>query len=163
MPQIHVHDIDLYYETSGRGQPILFIHGLGSSVRDWELQVVFFSKQYQVVIVDVRGHGKSGKPPGPYSMAQFATDAAGLIRALNISPAHMVGISLEGMIAFQLAADAPDAARSLTIVNAAPEFVIRSFRERLQVWMRFALVRFAAGGHQGFATCHACGAAATVQ
>ncbi len=141
MPKIHIHDLDLYYETGGQGQPILFIHGLGSSTRDWELQVPFFSKQYQVVTFDVRGHGKSEKPRGPYSIAQFAADAAGLIQAIGIIPAHIVGISLGGMIAFQLAVDAPDLVRSLVIVNAAPEFVARTAKERLQVFQRQLIVR----------------------
>ena len=141
MPKIHVNEIDINYEISGQGQPILFIHGLGSSLRDWELQVPFFAKQYRVVAFDVRGHGRSDKPPGPYSIRQFAADAAGLIRALDIAPAHIVGISLGGMIAFQLATDAPDLVRSLVIVNAAPEFVARTAKERFQVLQRKLIVR----------------------
>jgi len=141
VPKIRSRDIDLYYETIGQGQPILFIHGLGSSTRDWELQVAFFSNQYRTVTCDVRGHGKSGKPPGPYSIPQFAADMAGLIQALGIAPTHVVGISLGGMIALQLAVDAPDLVRSLVIVNAAPEFVVRTFQDRLQVWQRQLIVR----------------------
>lgn len=141
MPKLNIDDVELYYETTGQGQPIVFIHGLGSSSRDWEMQVPFFSKQYQAVTFDVRGHGNSAKPPGPYSMAQFAADTAGLIRALECAPAHIVGISLGGMIAFQLAVDAPDLVRSLTIVNAAPEFVARTAGERYQVFQRKLIIR----------------------
>jgi len=143
MPPVRIRDIDLYYETTGQGQPILFIHGLGSSTRDWEPQVTFFSQQYRTVTCDVRGHGKSGKPPGPYSIPQFAADTAGLIQALGIAPTHVVGISLGGMIALQLAVleGAPDLVRSLVIVNAAPEFVVRTFQDRLQVWQRQLIVR----------------------
>lgn len=141
MPQMHIRGIDLYYETTGQGQPILFIHGLGSSTRDWELQVTFFSKHNRAVTFDVRGHGRSEKPPGPYSILQFAADTAGLIQALGIAPAHVVGISLGGMIAFQLAADAPNLVRSLVIVNAAPEFVVRTFQDRFQVFQRQLIVR----------------------
>lgn len=141
MSKLHIRDIDLYYETSGQGQPVLFIHGLGSSLRDWELQVPFFSRHYQVITFDVRGHGNSDKPPGPYSISQFAADTAGLIRALDAAPAHIVGISLGGMIAFQLAVDVPDLVRSLVIVNAAPEFVVRTAKERLQVLQRKLIVR----------------------
>ncbi len=141
MPKLRIEGIDLYYEVNGRGQPILFIHGLGSSSRDWEMQVPFFSEGYQAVTFDLRGHGKSDKPPGPYSMAQFAADAAGLVRALDIAPAHIVGISLGGMVAFQLAVDAPELVRSLTIVNSAPEFIVRTARERFQVFQRKLIVR----------------------
>jgi 3-oxoadipate enol-lactonase len=141
MPTLRINDIDLYYEISGQGQPVLFIHGLGSSGRDWEWQVPFFSKHYQAVTLDVRGHGQSDKPPGPYSIAQFAADTAGLIRTLDLAPAHIVGISLGGMIAFQLAVDAPELVRSLTIVNAAPEFVVRTAKERFLVLQRKLIVR----------------------
>ena len=62
MPKLKVHDVDLYYESTGRGQPLLFIHGLGSSLRDWERQVPFFSINHQVITLDVRGHKRSYKP-----------------------------------------------------------------------------------------------------
>jgi len=141
MPKLHVRDIDLYYETTGRGQPILFIHGLGSSGRDWELQVTFFSQRYRVVTFDVRGHGQSDKPPGPYSIPLFAHDTAELIESLGIGPAHVIGISMGGMIAFQLAASAPDLVRSLVIVNSAPELVLRTWKERLSGLQRLLVVR----------------------
>ncbi|MFZ5920706.1 MAG: alpha/beta fold hydrolase [Chloroflexota bacterium] len=141
MPKLRIDSIDLYYEINGQGQPVLFIHGLGSSSRDWEMQVPSFSERYRVVTFDLRGHGKSGKPPGPYRMAQFAADTAGLVRALEIAPAHIVGISLGGMVAFQLAVDAPELVRSLTVINSAPEFIVRTARERFQVLQRKLIVR----------------------
>lgn len=141
MSKLHVRDIDLYYEIAGQGQPILFIHGLGSSSRDWEPQVAFFAKHYQVVTFDVRGHGQSGKPPGPYSIPLFATDTAELIKSLGIAPAHVVGISMGGMIAFQLAVSAADLVRSLVIVNSGPEFILRTFKERIGGLQRLLIVR----------------------
>ncbi|HEY5730663.1 MAG TPA: alpha/beta hydrolase, partial [Anaerolineales bacterium] len=141
MPKLHANNIDLYYETAGQGPPILFIHGLGSSARDWEKQIPIFSKQYQAVSLDLRGHGISQKPPGPYSMSLFANDIAGLIEALGIAPVHVVGISLGGMIAFQLGVDHPGLLKSLVIVNSGPEAVVRTIKDRWQVFMRFAVVR----------------------
>jgi pimeloyl-ACP methyl ester carboxylesterase len=141
MPRLHAREIDLYYEATGQGQPVLLIHGLGSSTRDWAEQVAFLSKHYQVVVFDLRGHGKSDKPPGPYSIPLFAADTTELITALGFAPAHIVGISLGGMIALQLAASAPDLVRSLVIVNSGPEFIVRTFKERLQVFQRLLIVR----------------------
>ena len=141
MPKLHVGDVALYYEISGHGQPILFIHGLGSSSRDWELQAPFFSQHYRVVTFDVRGHGQSDKPPGPYSVPLFAGDAAGLIQALDLGPAHVVGISMGGMIAFQLAVAAPALVESLTIVNSGPELVLRTWQERLNGLQRLLVAR----------------------
>lgn len=133
MTKLRVCDIDLYYEVTGQGNPIVFIHGLGSSIRDWEYQVEYFSRRFQVIAFDIRGHGKSEKPAGPYSIPLFAGDTAELIKALDIAPAHVVGISLGGMIALQLAANEPELVRSLVVVNSGSEMVARSLKERLEV------------------------------
>jgi pimeloyl-ACP methyl ester carboxylesterase len=141
MPRIQSNDINLYYEVTGAGQPVLFIHGLGSSARDWELQVEEFSKSYQVITFDLRGHGGSDKPAGPYSMSMFAADTAGLLESLAVGPAHVVGLSLGGGVAFQLVVQSPALLRTLTIVNSAPELILRTFKDRLAAWQRFAIVR----------------------
>jgi len=141
MPQVHVNNIDLYYQVHGSGQPVVFIHGLGSSTRDWELQVAEFSKTFKVITFDLRGHGQSDKPPGPYSMRLFASDTAGLLQALGIESAYIVGLSLGGGVAFQLAIDAPALVKKLVIVNSAPELIVRTFKDRLMVWQRFAIVK----------------------
>jgi pimeloyl-ACP methyl ester carboxylesterase len=59
MPRASINNINLYYEENGQGQPLLFIHGLGSSTQDWESQVAKFSKNYKVITFDLRGHGQS--------------------------------------------------------------------------------------------------------
>jgi pimeloyl-ACP methyl ester carboxylesterase len=141
MTKLRGRDIDLYYEIIGQGDPIVFIHGLGSSTRDWEYQIEYFSKRYQIVIFDIRGHGKSDKPAGPYSIHLFARDTAELIKALDIVPSHVVGISLGGMIALQLAANEPELVRSLVVVNSGSEMVVRTMKERLAVLQRFIIVR----------------------
>ena len=141
MAVLRVRDVDLYYEIAGEGQPLLLVHGLGSSTRDWELQVAFFSPDYRVIAFDVRGHGRSDKPPGPYSIPLFADDTAELIRSLGIARAHVMGISMGGMIAFQLAVDAPELVKSLVIVNSAPELILRSFKERVRFLQRLLVVR----------------------
>ena len=141
MPKIQSDGINLYYEIHGEGQPLLFIHGLGSSTRDWEFQVTEFSKSYKVITLDLRGHGQSDKPAGPYSMSMFAADVTGLLRGLGIDRAHVVGLSLGGGVAFQLAVDAPQMLKSLTIVNSTPELIVRTFKERMTVWQRIAIVK----------------------
>lgn len=141
MPILSLDNIDLYYEVIGEGAPLLLVHGLGSSSRDWEKQIGYFADRYRVIVFDVRGHGKSGKPPGPYSIPLFATDTAKMLKALEVGPAHVVGISMGGMIAFQLAVSQPMMVRSLVIVNSSPEFMVRTFKERMQVWQRFLIVR----------------------
>ncbi len=141
MPNVTINGIQLYYEVHGEGIPLLLIHGLGSSSRDWERQIPEFAKTYQVIVFDVRGHGRSGKPAGPYRMQQFADDAGYLLRVLGAVPAHIVGISMGGMIAYQLAVSHPEVVRSLVVVNCAPELPIRTLRDRLTMWQRMMIVR----------------------
>jgi pimeloyl-ACP methyl ester carboxylesterase len=140
MPLLVLEDIKLNYRISGDGEPLLLIHGLGSSERDWEFQVNYFSTYLKVISYDLRGHGKSGKPPGPYSMGLFADDTAKLLSSLECSPAHILGISLGGMVAMQLGIDYPEAVRSLVIVNSSPNLVPRSLMDYLGTWQRYLII-----------------------
>ncbi len=121
MATMRANGINLYYQVQGEGQPLVLIHGLGSSALDWEFQVPVFSKSYKVITFDLRGHGRSDKPAGPYDVPMFAHDIAGLLLGLDISaPAHIVGLSLGGGAAFQFALDCPEQTKTRTIVNSAP-------------------------------------------
>ena len=138
--RIQVNDIDVAYTTAGPpdAEPVLLIHGLGSSRHDWRLQVPALARGHCVVAYDVRGHGDTDKPRSRYRMAQLADDAVGLARALGLGPVHVVGLSLGGMIGFQMAVDHPDMVRSLAVVNSGPEVVARSVRD----WWRLQLRLF---------------------
>ena len=136
MPSVNVNGINVYYEITGSGEPLILVHGLGSSTRDWEQQVEFFSKRYQVITYDLRGHGKTDKPKGPYTIKLFAADAAALISAIGIGAAHIGGISLGGMITFQLAVDEPQLFKSAIITNCLANTVARTFRMRYELAKR---------------------------
>lgn len=140
MPTTHVNDIELYYEVAGAGDPLLLIHGHGSSSQDWKFQVGYFEKKYQVITFDVRGFGKSSKPKGPYSIRLFAEDTAALLQRLNIAPANVVGISMGGMIALELVLGFPQLVKSLVLVNSYPEMRVETWQERMMVWRRFLLL-----------------------
>jgi pimeloyl-ACP methyl ester carboxylesterase len=136
-------DLDVFYEERGipTGDPVLLIHGLGSSTEDWEPQMAALSREFRVIAYDVRGHGRTAKPGGRYTVPQFAEDAAALIARLGIAPVHVVGLSMGGMIAFQLAADYPAIVRTLVIVNSGPEMILRRWRERMGIMQRRMIVR----------------------
>ena len=142
MPTASVNGIDVNYETAGPAEApvVLLVHGLGSSTRDWEYQTPILARAHRVIAMDVRGHGRSSRPPGPYSVAQFAGDAVSLLRVLNAAPAHVIGLSMGGMIAFQMAVDAPEAVRSLTIINSGPAMILHG-AQKLTILMRFAVVK----------------------
>ena len=120
----------------------MLIHGLGSSGRDWELQVDFFSNYFKVITFDLRGHGHSSKPAGPFSIDLFAEDTAGLLSKIDCSPAHIMGISLGGMVGFQLGVFHPDVVRSLIIVNSTPDLVPRNLMDRIWIWQRYLIIQF---------------------
>jgi 3-oxoadipate enol-lactonase len=139
-----INGIQLYYELHGdEGKPvILFLHGLGSSTKDWEAQIAYFAQDYRVLVADMRGHGQSDKPRGAYTMHQFASDVIALLDELKIDSVHIIGLSMGGMIAFQLAVDHPERLRSMTIVNSSPAVVPHTFQDRVSVWTRFWIVRY---------------------
>src|SRR5947207_316211 len=79
MPTTTANGLTLYYEEHGEGDTLLLITGLGVDSRTWSMQVPALAQRFRTVIFDNRGSGHSGKPPGPYTVAQMAEDAAGLL------------------------------------------------------------------------------------
>lgn len=121
MPIADVNGIKLRYESWGIGEnPVVFIHGLGSSADDWFMQLAAFGRDYRCIAMDLRGHGLSDKPDGDYSVGLFATDVALLLAAIGASPSHIVGLSLGGMVAQQLGIAHPHVVRSLALLNTLP-------------------------------------------
>lgn len=141
MPYFDNDGCQLHYEDYGHGAPLLLVHGLGSSTRDWEYQIPALAQHYRVIALDVRGHGRSDKPRGAYRIADFADDVAALIEYLQLPPVHLVGISMGGMIGFQLGVDRPELLRSLTIVNSGPEVKAKSPGDWLEIAKRWTLSR----------------------
>lgn len=145
MPIIRINGADLFYEESGSGEPLLLLHGLGSSTLDWEHQIKAFASHYRVIALDARGSGKSrdvDHPAGPFSVKQFAADAAAVLDRLGASPAHVAGLSMGGMIAFQLAVDFPGSVRTLSIINSGPRLVPQSLKEHYGMAVRKFVSRF---------------------
>ena len=145
MPIFETDDAKLFYEDAGRGEPVLLLHGLGGSTADWAPQIEALAPRYRVLALDVRGSGRSRdlrRPGGPFSVQQFADDAARLLDRLGAAPTHVVGLSLGGMIAFQLAVDHPRCVRTLTVVNSLPAVVPRTRSQRLTLWLRLGVARW---------------------
>lgn len=141
MAILKLRDCDIHYHVSGSGPALLLIHGLGSCQLDWEHQVAAFSAKHTVITSDQRGHGESSRYRGRYSIEKFAQDQLSLLNTLNIEQADVVGLSMGGAVAFQLALDAPERVRRLVIVNSFPEFILRTFAQRFFIWQRTAMIK----------------------
>lgn len=114
--KVKVDDVNLYYELYGDGDPLVLIAGTGISLAPWRVfQVPEFSKHYQVLIYDHRGLGRSDKPDMHYTTRLFSRDCAGLMDALGIKKAHVLGHSMGGRVAQWLALDYPQKVRSLVL------------------------------------------------
>lgn len=141
MPRIQLDGPSLHFEESGAGTPVLLLHGLGSSGRDWELVTPRLAAGHRVIVPDVRGHGRSDKPKGPYGVPLFARDVLDFCDRLGLTGVHVVGLSMGGMIGFQLAVDRPALVRSLTVINSGPDMVPRTLRLRLMFATRMLLLK----------------------
>jgi 3-oxoadipate enol-lactonase len=111
--------MNLHYSlySPDKTDTVLLLHGMGSAGDDWGLQLPALEPHYRVLAPDTRGHGKSPKPSGPYSIAHMTDDVIGLLDELKIETAHVVGLSMGGAIAQQLAINQPKRVRSLVLVN----------------------------------------------
>lgn len=139
---IEVRDgVQLHYLDQGAGEVVVLLHGLGSSGRDWENQIPEFSRHYRVIAPDLRGSGQSDKPRGPYTVADYAQDVWALLDRLEIERANLVGLSMGGATAFEMAAQAPERSLKLVVVNCGPAFPVNSWRALFEVGMRLAIVR----------------------
>jgi 3-oxoadipate enol-lactonase len=119
MPVQRVGDIDMYYEVHGAGDPVVLIGGLGNDVSEWEWMIQRCARTHQVLAFDNRGAGRTDKPDAPYSIEMMAGDTDGLIEALGISEAIVLGVSMGGRIALELTLAHPERVARLILVSTS--------------------------------------------
>jgi 3-oxoadipate enol-lactonase len=117
MSEVRVNGINIYYRVRGKGEPLILIMGLGGECGDWFLQARVLKKYYRIITFDNRGVGKSDKPLEPYTVKTMADDTVGLMDYLGIDKAHILGVSLGGMIAQEVAINYPERVRKLILVS----------------------------------------------
>lgn len=108
MPKAGVNGIDVCYRVQGEGEPLVLIMGFGGGHYAWFFQTRAFKKYYQVVTFDSRGVGKTDKPSEPYTVKTMADDAIGLMDYLGVGKAHILGVSMGGAVAQEVAISYPE-------------------------------------------------------
>src|SRR5437867_11716923 len=103
----------MFYQDVGDGEPLVLIMGFGGDTTAWALQMADFPARHRVIAFDNRGVGRTDAPDHPYTTRMMARDALGLMDALGIDQAHVLGVSMGGMIAQELALVRPERVRSL--------------------------------------------------
>jgi 3-oxoadipate enol-lactonase len=117
MPKASINGINMNYNIEGQGEPLIMIMGLGSTSAAWRFQRRFFRKYYKVITFDNRGAGKTDKPAGPYSMKLMANDTVALMDNLAIEKSHVMGVSMGGKIAQEVAINYPERVDKLVLAN----------------------------------------------
>jgi pimeloyl-ACP methyl ester carboxylesterase len=108
MPKVHANGINIYYEIHGSGDPLILINGLGYDLWMWHKMVPGLAEHFQMIVFDNRGVGQTDKPEGPYTAQMLADDTAGLLEALGISQAAVLGHSMGGFVAQALVLSRPE-------------------------------------------------------
>ncbi len=128
MPVIHVRDIDMCYELHGSGEPLVLIGGLAQDISQWGWLTAWCAQTHRVLAFDNRGAGRTDKPDAPYTIPMMADDTDALMEAVGMSQASVLGISMGGKIALQLALQHPERVARLILVStrasAQPEMTM---------------------------------------
>lgn len=140
MPQLRVDDFDMHYAEAGSGPPLVLVHGLGGSHLDWEHQIGHFAQHYRVIAPDLRGFGASGHGRRLFTIRRLARDVATLLAALGVERFALVGHSMGGAIAQQLALDGGGRVERLVVANSMPMFRPQTLRHHLEFGYRWLVM-----------------------
>jgi pimeloyl-ACP methyl ester carboxylesterase len=132
-----VNGVDLWYEISGEGEPVVQIHGAGFGHFNFAPATPELAQRFKVVDFDLRGYGRSDRPLQHYDMEVWADDVAGLLDSLDIAGAHVHGTSMGGMIAIVFAGKYPERTTSV-VINCAAAKLGRSGRLVFKNWIDIA-------------------------
>jgi 2-succinyl-6-hydroxy-2,4-cyclohexadiene-1-carboxylate synthase len=116
--KVKANGISINYEIKGKGENLVLIHGMGDNLGMWYNQVPVFSRQYRVITYDVRGFGKTESPAGDITIAAHCRDLFELLNATGIRKTFLLGFSMGGRIAIELACTHPEMVKGLIMANS---------------------------------------------
>jgi pimeloyl-ACP methyl ester carboxylesterase len=129
--------IELYFELHGTGEPVLLLHGFSGSSQDWAAVASDWSRDFQLIVPDLRGHGRSSVLAKPFRHADAAADILGLLDHLNVNTCKGLGVSGGGNVLLHMAMRQPKRVEAMVLVSATPYFpaqartIMRQYRDRL--------------------------------
>jgi proline-specific peptidase len=155
---VEINNIKICYQVQGEGYPVFLIHGFGSKKESFMAQIPALSQEFKVISLDNRGSGKSARPNIPYTMEMFVDDIKGLMDYLNITKAHLIGLSLGGMICLNYVLKYPNTVNKLVLINTLaqlpnnfdPEAYVNSKIEALELAKKDPEVSFWQSTQSGF-------------
>ncbi len=131
----------LFRRELGAGDPVLLLHGLGSSGADWAFQVPPLMNSYRLILPDLPGSGQSAPPAGPFSIASIANELWRMMDAMVLPRAHIVGFSLGGAVALEMALQRPNAVDRLVLINSLPSYRVDHWKKWLELYLQIGVVR----------------------
>jgi len=133
--------VRLHYQVSGAGPSLLLIHGLGSSGADWAFQVRDLACRFTLIAPDMRGSGLSDAPHARYSIAGFASDLWALLDHLGVTSIGILGFSMGGAVALEMALQHPARVSKVMTINSLPSYRVNTMAKLLEVYGQQVLVR----------------------
>jgi 3-oxoadipate enol-lactonase len=141
MPFFRDDGLTIHYLERGRGEPILMIHGLGSSGADWAFQVAALEGRFRIIIPDLPGSGHSPPPGTEYTIGGFARALWKLMDHLEITAPNIIGFSLGGAVALEMATLRPACVPKLALINSLATYQPRDLRKWLETYVSATVVR----------------------
>ena len=139
MPKVKVNDINIYHEVHGEGYPLVLIGGTNHHIHKYPPQFIeLLSKHFKIILFENRGSGRTDQPDIRYTHKMMADDTAGLMDALKVEKAHVLGSSLGGMIAQELALNYPEKINKLVLccTSCGPKNSIPPSPKVLRIYMQ---------------------------
>jgi pimeloyl-ACP methyl ester carboxylesterase len=119
---VSINGIEIYFETRGDGQPLVLLHGGGGVGANWQLIFPTVPATYQLIVPDLRGHGRSTNPTGAFTFRQSALDVFALLDHLGITQFKAIGLSMGAKTLLHMATQQPGRVEAMVLVSGAPYF-----------------------------------------